>query len=47
MFEMPPMLQGTTQEQLAAMRDYLVRLVLTLEREKAEAEAANDQKSRR
>ena len=33
MFEMPPMLRGTEQEQLIAMRDYLVRLAISLNSE--------------
>ena len=32
MLERPPLPQGTEREQLAALRDYLVRLAQTLER---------------
>ena len=31
-YEMPPVLTGTTQQQLQQMRDYLARLVLELNR---------------
>ena len=31
-YEMPPILQGTTQQQLQQLRDYLARLVLELNR---------------
>lgn len=32
MYELPPILRGTEQQQLDALRDYLVRLVRELER---------------
>lgn len=32
MYEYPPILRGTEQQQLEALRDYLVRLVRELER---------------
>lgn len=31
-YEMPPILTGTTQQQLQQLRDYLARLVLELNR---------------
>ena len=30
-YELPPMAQGTSEQQLAALRDYLVRLARSLE----------------
>lgn len=33
MYEMPPILRGTPEEQLAQLRDYLVRLIQTLNTE--------------
>ena len=38
MYEYPPILQGTEKKQIADIRDYLIRLVRTLEEEKEEAE---------
>ncbi len=36
MYELPPILRGTEQQQLEALRDYLVRLVRELERKDEE-----------
>lgn len=38
MYEYPPILQGTEKKQIADMRDYLIRLIRTMEEEKTEAE---------
>lgn len=38
MYEYPPILQGTEKKQISDIRDYLIRLVRTLEEEKVEAE---------
>jgi len=35
-FELPPMPSGTLEQQLAQLRDYLLRLVLRLNEEEAE-----------
>lgn len=35
-YELPPMLTGSTQQQLSALREYLMRLVLRLNEEGAE-----------
>ena len=39
MYELPPILRGTEQQQLQALRDYLVRTVQSLEKRLDELEA--------
>jgi hypothetical protein len=34
-FELPPVLQGTAEQQLQQLRDYLLRLILTLNEEES------------
>lgn len=41
-FELPPAKTGTTQEQVDALRDYLVRLSLELTRVSQEEDNDND-----
>lgn len=41
MYEYPPILKGTEQQQIAALRDYLVRLVREMERRDAQEGNAN------
>ena len=42
MYEYPPILKGTEQEQLAALRDYLVRMTRSLRAAESAAETAGD-----
>ena len=42
MYEYPPILKGTEQQQLNALRDYLVRLVRELERKDEERTGGNN-----
>lgn len=41
-YELPPAKNGTTQEQVDALRDYLVRLALELTRVSQEEDNDND-----
>lgn len=41
MYEYPPILKGTEQQQIAALRDYLVRLVREMERRDAQEVSNN------
>lgn len=41
MYEYPPILKGTEQQQIAALRDYLVRLVREMERREAQEGNSN------
>lgn len=42
MYEYPPILKGTEQQQIAALRDYLVRLVREMERRDAAQEGKSN-----
>lgn len=43
-YELPPMLQGTPEQQLADLRQYLIRLINTMNEENIKQGDFNDRK---